>query len=278
MTIRRFRLLAALTLSGLALLVTCGCGGGLPGDAFVSIDGRTISRNTLQHWLAIAARAEGGGGAGELPVPPAFTACIATLRASEPNGQKRQPVVQLRSRCQQRYKALVDGVAGFLITSQWVIDEAAHLGVEVTDAEVHKQFAVVRREGFATAASLEKFLASSGYTVSDLLLRIKLKMLSERIEARIVKRVVAAVSAGQVAAYYAKHRSEYPGQTPAAAATAIRQQLALAGEQAAIAAFTKGFRNRWRPRTDCRAAFVVIDCSQYSQPAGGPARAGAKQP
>jgi hypothetical protein len=266
--IRCFRLLAVLTLSGLALLLASGCGGGLPGSAFVSIDGSPITRNTLEHWLSIAARAEGVGGAGAVPVPPAFAACIASLRADVAKGRASSSEGQLKSRCEQRYRTLVDEVAGFLITSQWVIDEAAELGVGVTDAEVHKQFGIVRRGGLATAASLEKFLASSGYTVSDLLLRVKLKMLSERIEAKVVKDAAAKVTQAQIVSFYAKNRSEYRGETLTKAAPAIRQQLAFTREQAAIAAFTKGFRKRWTPRTDCRAGFVVIDCRQYRPPTG----------
>ncbi len=266
MIIRCFRLLAVLTLSGLAFLLASGCAGGLPGNAFVSIDGRPITRGTLEHWLSIAARAEGMNGAGALPVPPAFTACIESLRADVAKGQASSSEGQLKSRCQQRYRTLVDEVAGFLITSQWVIDEAAELRVRVTDAEVHKQFGFVRRGGLATAAGLEKFLASSGYTVSDLLLRVKLKMLSERIEAKVVKDVAARITQAQVAAFYAKNRSEYRGQTLTEAGPAIRQQLAFTGEQAAIAAFTKRFRRKWTPRTDCRAGFVVIDCRQYKPP------------
>jgi hypothetical protein len=266
--IRRFRLLAVLTLCGLALLVVGGCGGGLPGNAFVSIDGSPITKNTLDHWLSIAARAEGTGGIGVTPVPPAFTACIAGLRANVAKGQKAPSEGQLKSSCEQRYKTLVDGVAGFLISSQWVIDEAADLGVSVTDAEVHKEFGVVRKQGLATAGDLEKFLASSGYTVSDLLLRIKLKMLSERVEAKVVKDVAGKVTPAQVAAFYAKNRSEYRGETLTKAGPAIRQQLAFTGEQAAIAAFTKSFRKKWTPRTDCRAGFVVSDCRQYKPPSG----------
>ncbi len=277
MLIRCFRLLAAITLSGMALVVAAGCGGGLPANAFVSIDGRPITKSTLDHWVSIAARGEGAGGAGTLPapVPPAFTACIANLKKSAPKGQKAQSEGQLKARCEQRYKMLMDNVAGFLITSQWIIDEADQMGVGVTDAEVHKQFGVVRKEGLETPGSLEKFLASSGYTVSDLLLRIKLKMLSERIEAKVVKSGVAKVTAAQVAAYYAKNRSQYRGETLTKASPAIKQQLAYTGEQSAIAAFTARFRKKWTPKTDCRTGFVVVDCRQY-KPASASQGGGVK--
>ncbi len=76
---------------------------------------------------------------------------------------------------------------GFLISSEWVIGEAANLGVKVSDAEVKKEFEKIKNEQFPKAAEFEKFLASSGQTVSDLLLRVKLNMLSSKIQQKIAK-------------------------------------------------------------------------------------------
>ena len=43
------------------------------------------------------------------------------------------------------------------------------------------------RTQFPTAAEFEKFIAKSGQTVSDLLLRVKLNMLSQKIQAKVIK-------------------------------------------------------------------------------------------
>ncbi len=77
---------------------------------------------------------------------------------------------------------------GFLISSHWVLGEATALGVKVSDAEVKKQFEKIKNQQFPKAAEFEKFLASSGQTVSDLLLRVKLNMLSQKIQQKIVKK------------------------------------------------------------------------------------------
>ena len=71
---------------------------------------------------------------------------------------------------------------GFLISSNWVLKEGRIAGREASDAEVKKQFDKIKNEQFPKAAEFEKFLASSGQTVSDLLLRVKLNMMSQKIQ------------------------------------------------------------------------------------------------
>ena len=77
---------------------------------------------------------------------------------------------------------------GFLISSTWVLGEANSLGVKVSDKEVKKQFAKIKSQQFPKAAEFEKFLKTSGQTVSDLLLRVKLNLLSRKSSRRSSRR------------------------------------------------------------------------------------------
>ena len=125
-----------------------------------------------------------------VPVPPDFTACIAHLRvtsAKTAKGKAAPTTQKLKSECETQYKALQQEVLGFLISSQWVLSEANSLGVKLSDAEVKKEFEKIKATQFPKAAEFEKFLASSGQTVSDLLLRVKLNLLSQKIQKQIVK-------------------------------------------------------------------------------------------
>ena len=97
---------------------------------------------------------------------------------------------------------------GFLISSQWVLSEAKSLGVNVSDAEVKKQFAKIQSTQFPKAAEFQKFLATSGQTVSDLLLRVKLNMLSTKIQQKISKQK-HTVSDAEVTKYYEQNKSRY---------------------------------------------------------------------
>jgi len=179
-----------LPLLGLAI---AGCGGGMPGDAVVSVDGNAINKATYNHWISVAATSSAGAIAGQtaskpvIPDPPAYTACISNLQSTESKpakGQKKKTAVELKAQCEQRYKALQQQVLGFLITSDWVIGEAQNQGVKITDKEVVRHFNELKKQQFPKAAEFEKLLASTGETVSDLLLRVKLSMLWPRSRRR----------------------------------------------------------------------------------------------
>jgi foldase protein PrsA len=198
-----------------ALVGLSACGG-IPSDAVVQIDGKPISKATFNHWLGVAAAAtattsEGAAPKPVIPEPPKYKACIAHLEATQPKPAKGQPPTspaQLKSQCETQYKSLQQEVLGFLISSTWVLGEASSLGVSVSDKEVKKRFNSIREQQFPKAAEFEKFLASSGQTVSDLLLRVKLNLVSSKIQQKIIKSK-SNVSHAQVAKFYNEHKQRF---------------------------------------------------------------------
>jgi foldase protein PrsA len=172
-----------------ALVGLAACGG-IPSDAVVSVDGQSITKATFNHWLAVAAASSTAatGAKPSVPVPPNYTACIASAKAAAKpaKGQTAPTEAQLKSQCEAQYKSLQQEVLGFLISSNWVLGEASSLGVKVSDQEVKKQFEKIKSQQFPKAAEFEKFLKSSGQTVSDLLLRVKLNLLSSKFQLKIV--------------------------------------------------------------------------------------------
>ncbi len=188
--LRAFRITAALGAVLFALIGLAACGG-IPGDAVVSVNGKSITKDTFGHWMSVAAASSAAtaGSKPTVPDPPKYTACIARTKAqSKPTkGQTAPTEAQLKSQCEQQYKTLQQEVLGFLISSEWVLGEASSLGVKVSDKEVKKQFEKIKSQQFPKAAEFQKFLATSGQTVSDLLLRVKLNLLSSKIQQKIVK-------------------------------------------------------------------------------------------
>jgi len=177
------------------------------------VDGKLITKDTFAHWMGIAALASGAtqGSKPVIPDPPHFSACIAHLQATAPKPAKGQPAptaAQFKSQCEQQYKSLQQEVLGFLISSSWVLGEAGSLGVKVSDKEVKKRFAQIKEQQFPKAAEFEKFLASSGQSVSDLLLRVKLNLLSSKIQQKIVKEK-SKVTDEQISKYYNEHKQRF---------------------------------------------------------------------
>ncbi|HYM45583.1 MAG TPA: peptidyl-prolyl cis-trans isomerase [Solirubrobacteraceae bacterium] len=208
---RHLRFISALGAVFFAVgLTACG---GIPGNAVVQVGGNPITKATFEHWMSVAA-ASTATTPGEKPVvpdPPKYTACVAHLEATAPKpakGQSKPSAAQLKTQCEQQYKSLQQEVLGFLISSSWVLGEAESMGVKASDKEVKKQFEKIKNQQFPKAEEFKKFLASSGQTVSDLLLRVKLNLLSTKIQQKVAKQK-PKVTQAQIEKYYDEHKSQF---------------------------------------------------------------------
>ncbi|HEY1457178.1 MAG TPA: hypothetical protein VGF15_01560 [Solirubrobacteraceae bacterium] len=115
----------------------------------------------------------------------------------------------------------------FLITSEWVVGEAGARHITVSEAVVRQRFARVAHQSFPKAGELESYLAKSGETESDLLARIRVELLAQRIAAQ----VTAGKSSSQ------------------------RSSL--------LSSFERTFHAHWKKLTNCKAGYVMEDCKQY---------------
>jgi parvulin-like peptidyl-prolyl isomerase len=187
--VKAFRFIPALCAVLFAVMSLVACGG-IPGNAVVDVAGNPITKSTFSHWLVVAAAAGTAreGGKPVPPDPPRYTQCIAHEKAAAgtaAKGLSSPTEAQLKKQCEQQYTTLRQEVLGFLISSEWVLGESGSLGVKATDAEVKKRFEQIKTQQFTKPADFEKFLASSGQTVSDLLLRVKLNLLSQKIQQKV---------------------------------------------------------------------------------------------
>ena len=210
---KAFRFIAALSAVLFVPIYLSACGGGIPGNAVVKVGDNSITKDAFNHWMEVAAVSNQGaaGGKSVVPDPPTYSACIAHLKATTAKpakGQQPPTEATLRSQCQTQYKSLQTEVLGFLISSDWVLGEAEALKVKVTDNEVHKQFEKIKNQQFPKAAEFEKFLATSGQTVSDLLLRVKLNLMSQKLQSAIVKKH-KNVTEAEAQKYFNENKSRF---------------------------------------------------------------------
>ncbi|MFI5004400.1 MAG: peptidyl-prolyl cis-trans isomerase [Solirubrobacterales bacterium] len=194
------------------------CGGGLSGNSVAQVNGQSISKETFSHWLGVAASASASAVPGQkapkpvVPDPPAYAKCIAHLKEIEPKpakGQQPKTEAQLKAQCEQQYQALQKEVLGFLIGIDWVFGQAEEQGIKVSDKEVSAHFNQLKKQQFPTEAKFQTFLASTGQSINDLLLRVKFQMLTTKIQEKIIKESKKAVSESAVAKYYNEHKSLY---------------------------------------------------------------------
>ena len=209
--LRACRTIPALGAVLFALIGLSACGG-VPSNAVVQVNGNPITKATFAHWMAIAAASTSAavGARAPAPEPPDYKACIAHAQANTPTakGQPAPTQAVLKGQCEQQYKSLQQEVLGFLISASWVLGEAESLGVKVSDKEMHKRFEEVKSQQFPKAGEFEKFLASSGQTASDVLLRLKLALLAQRVQQKIAKRK-ANITHAQIAQYYKENPQRF---------------------------------------------------------------------
>lgn len=210
------RSIAALGAVFFAAVGVAACGGGVPGDAVVQINGTPLSKATFAHWMTIAAAAGQATPTGQkpvVPVPPSYTACIAHLKATQPKPAKGQPALstaQLKSQCEQQYTTYKNTTLGFLIQSSWIIGQAEEMKISVSNREVMKVFNRLKKQSFPSESEFQKFLARSAQTPSDLMLRVKVQsVLVPKIEKQIQKEGKKAASSAEAKKYYEAHKSLY---------------------------------------------------------------------
>ena len=189
--------------------ILAGCGG-VPGNAVAEVDGTAIEKQDFEHWLNVGAKASGQPDA-KVPVPPDFTECIAAAKkaAAKPaEGQPKQTDADYKAQCKQQYDQLREQMMGLLISFQWIEREAKDQGIKVSDAEVKKSFEEQKKQSFPKAADYQKFLKDSGQTEEDVLMRVRLDTLSNKIRDKVTKGK-DKVSDQQIEDYYNKNKAQF---------------------------------------------------------------------
>lgn len=207
------RLIASVSLAGICAVAASGCGGDdVPSDAVARVGDTVITKQQFDHWYASAAKGQAQqGGPAVAPDPPSYTKCVAALKEAQPKPAKGQPAPKdsdLKKQCKQSYDQLKQQVMQFLIQSQWVQQEAADQDVKVNSKEVQTLFTDQKKQAFPKEKDYQKFLKTSGATEQDILFRIKLDALQNKLTAKIQKDQ-EKVTDEDIEAYYEKNKKRF---------------------------------------------------------------------
>jgi parvulin-like peptidyl-prolyl isomerase len=107
-----------------------------------------------------------------------------------------------------QYDTIRDAALGDLFDIAWIQGEAKDQGVEVTDTAIQQQFQQTKKQNFKTEAEYQKFLQTSGFTEADVLLRVKLQLLSQKIQDKISENV-PKVSDQEVQDFYNQNKKQF---------------------------------------------------------------------
>src|SRR5215217_3342181 len=206
------RAILASALLVLLAFVVASCGGGVPQNGVATVGDEVITKKEYNHWLTAAAKgqaAQAPGGAASVPDSPEFKKCIASKKKTPvPKGTPKPKDADLKKQCEQESDALRQQVMQFLISAEWIQQEADARGIKAEDKEVRKEFEDQKKQSFPKDKDYQEFLKTSGQTESDLLFRVKLDVLSNQVRQKIVQGK-DKVSDQEITDYYNKNKSRF---------------------------------------------------------------------
>lgn len=253
----------------IATAALAGCGStGAADDAVAVVAGTPITKTALRHWTAVElaihyeANPQKPPPAGIVYEPPDYAPCIAHLRAlasaaaeraakgftlnvvrnpkggfsfaqgaTKPAKPKPLPTTaQLQRECAENYHSVEEGMLNVLIRFQWRIQEANADKVNPSEAEVRKEYARYSRQHFPNQGEQQRYLADTGASLSDELLRMRTEMIAQRISNKQTRSLGGDTTKAQQLAYYS---------------------LTIQKEK------------QWIAQTSCSASHIIEDCKQY---------------
>jgi hypothetical protein len=160
-----------------------------PEQLVACVGSQSITGATFSHWAVVAQKSEGSA--------------KHRLSASE----------------------VMKQAMSFLISSDWVLGEAADLNIHVSEGEVRHTFDHLRAQQFPKKREFKAFQKQSGQTIADLLFRVRLNLNSTRIQKHVL----------------AGHRG-------------------ARSQQQALKRFVHDFKLKWEAQTYCDPGYAVTDC------------------
>jgi foldase protein PrsA len=143
-----------------------------------TVDGQSIPRAEYSHWLGVFTK-EG------------------TQQAQAQQGAAKPTAAQLR-----------ENTLRFLISARWLEGEASDQGVKVTDADVQKSLDEQKKQGFPNAGDYEKYLKSSGQSNGDVLRRVRVTLISNKLSTKVAGKG-GTISDQAIADFYAKNQAKF---------------------------------------------------------------------
>jgi foldase protein PrsA len=200
---------AAFLTLGAAAMIGCGGSDSVPSGSVATVGDEEITQEEFDKWLGTAVSGQAQGGEAVVPDPPQFTKCVAAKKdAPVPKGQEKPSDAALKKQCQQEYDTLKREVMLFLIQAEWVEQEADEQGVEVSDASVRKSFEDQKKQAFPTDKAYNEFIKTSGMTEEDILFRVKLNELQQKLTQKVTEDATKVTDA-DIEEYYEKNKRRF---------------------------------------------------------------------
>ena len=202
------KLLLPLALTG-AVVALVACGNDVPPNAVAKVGDETITQDEFNKWVETAVKSQAQGATAVVPDPPDYTKCVAAKKKTPtPESQGKQTDAALKKQCKSEYDTLKREVMQFLIQAEWVQQEADKRDITVSEKAVRKSFEDQKKQAFPTDKAYQQFLKTSGMTEADILFRVKLSQLQEKLTQKVTEDA-KKVSDQDVGDYYNKNKQRF---------------------------------------------------------------------
>lgn len=112
-----------------------------------------------------------------------------------------------------KYDELKETALNSLFEAIWLQGQAAEWGIEVSDAEIAKEEKKLKKESFKTKKEFQDFLKESGFTPADVTERVKLQVLSTKLQEELQEKAPEP-SQEEVEKYYEAAKTTQFTQPP----------------------------------------------------------------
>jgi foldase protein PrsA len=196
-------------LAGVCAAVVAGCGNDVPSNAVARVGDTVITQEQFDHWYETFAKSQAqAGGAGVVPDPPDYEECVAALEGQQPQGGPKPKPADLKRQCRQADQQLEQQTMQFLIQAEWLAQEADERDIEVKEAEVRQLFEDEKTQAFPKEKDYQQFLEDSGTTEADILYRLRLNTIQQKI-AEAIQKEQGKVTDADVEQYYEKNKADF---------------------------------------------------------------------
>ncbi|MDQ2621544.1 MAG: peptidyl-prolyl cis-trans isomerase, partial [Actinomycetota bacterium] len=111
-----------------------------------------------------------------------------------------------------QYGQVREAAINDLLDRAWLTGEANELGIEASTREVAAELATIRNDQFEDKAAFDKFLKDSGFTLAEVRDRVRLQVLSTKIQEKITN-AVSSVDDSEIENFYEASKASFT--TPA---------------------------------------------------------------
>ena len=179
---RRIGAILLAIVAALAIAAVLSSAGGVEsGDVADVEDAGNVTKQDFDHWLVVV--------------------------SSQPQPGQKKPSAPPKPGSSQ-YDAVKQQVMQFLVSAKWIDGEAKERGLSATDAEVKRQFEQTKDQSFPNDKAYQRFLKTSGQTEEDLLFRVRLDVLSNKIRQQVTEES-ANVSDSEIEDYYNDNEQQF---------------------------------------------------------------------